>query len=80
MSDSLLRLTEVKRRVGLSTSTIYARMDAGDFPMVRRDGGIAFWLGSEIDAYVEKVKARASMGPNMGPRRTRMKKPLESAA
>lgn len=68
MSDSLLRLADVKRRVGLSTSTIYARMDGGDFPMVRRDGGIAFWLESEVDAYVEKVKARASMGPSVGPR------------
>lgn len=74
MSDSLLRLAEVKRRVGLSTSTIYARMSAGDFPMVRRDGGVAFWLGSEIDAYVEKVKTRASMGPDMGPRRQPKKK------
>ena len=74
MSDSLLRLVEVKRRVGLSTSTIYARMGSGDFPMVRRDGGIAFWLGSEIDAYVEKVKARASMGPDMGLKRQAKKK------
>lgn len=80
MADSLLRLPEVRRRVGLSASTIYARMDAGDFPMVRRDGGIAFWLGSEIDAYVEKVKARASMGRGMGPRRKPAKKAAKSAA
>lgn len=78
--DTFLRLGDVKRRVGLSTSTIYARMDLGDFPMVRRDGGIAFWLESEIDEYMEKVKARASMGPSMGPRRRTEKKPLESAA
>jgi hypothetical protein len=55
-------------------------MDADDFPMVRRDGGIAFWLQSEIDAYVEKVKARASMGPNMGPRRKGKEKAANSAA
>jgi prophage regulatory protein len=68
MSDSFLRMADVRRRVALSTSTVYARMAAGDFPQVRRDGGIAFWLESEIDAYIEAVKARASVGPRMGRR------------
>lgn len=80
MGDSLLRLADVRRRVSLSASTIYARMAEGDFPQVRRDGGIAFWLESEIDAYVEKVKARASMGPEMGRGRRPTKKPLKTAA
>lgn len=80
MSESLLRLADVRRRVALSSSTIYARMAAGDFPMVRRDGGIAFWLESEIDAYIETVKARASLGPSMGRRRPETKKPLQSVA
>lgn len=80
MGDSMLRLADVRRRVGLSASTIYARMDSGDFPMVRRDGGIAFWLDSEITAYIEKVKARASMGKQMGSARRTTKKPLESVA
>ena len=69
MSERMLRLAEVRRQVGLSASTIYARMDAGDFPQVRRDGGIAFWLQSEIDAYVAKVVARASMGTSCLKRR-----------
>lgn len=61
--DSILRLAEVRRRVSISTSTIYARMAAGDFPMVRRDGGIAYWLESEIDTYIAKVVARSLLGP-----------------
>lgn len=80
MADRMLRLAEVRRRVGLSASTIYARMDAKDFPLVRRDGGIAFWLESEVDAYIEKVVARASVGPSMGAGRQSTKKPLKSAA
>ena len=61
--ESLLRLADVRRRVGLSSTTIYARMAAGDFPQVRRDGGIAFWLESEIDAYVAKVAPHATPPP-----------------
>lgn len=79
-AERLLRLAEVRRRVGLSASTIYARMDADDFPQVRRDGGIAFWLESEVDAYIERVIARASVGPSMGAGRKPTKKPLQSAA
>lgn len=80
MSESLLRLPEVRKRVGLSTSTIYARMSAGKFPMVRRLDGIAFWLASEVDAWIAQTIARASMGPSMGPPREAIKKPLKSAA
>jgi predicted DNA-binding transcriptional regulator AlpA len=76
MSEAHLRLPTVRARVGLSTSTIYARMAAHDFPMVRKDGAISYWLESEIAAYLAKVEARSSVGPDMG----RCRQPKKKAA
>ncbi len=40
MSDAVLRLPEVARRIGLSRSSIYARLSAGgDFPQPIQLGG-----------------------------------------
>jgi prophage regulatory protein len=49
----LIRLAEVKRRTGVSTSTIYRWMRAGKFPSSHRIGGyIAAWSEAEIDAWI----------------------------
>jgi prophage regulatory protein len=51
--DSLLRLSEVKKRVGLSTATIYRRVDAGTFPRkVRLGPKSVAWYGSDIDSFI----------------------------
>ena len=58
-STSLLRLPEVKRRTGLSRSTIYLRTQRGEFPSSIILGGRAVaWLESEIDEWIrDRVKA-----------------------
>lgn len=49
----LLRLPEVKARVGLSRSSIYARMAEGTFPVAVRLGERSIaWLESSIDAWI----------------------------
>jgi prophage regulatory protein len=58
MTDTLLRLPEVMRRVGLKKSSIYARVHAGTFPKPTREGGVSRWFESEIDDYIAGLKAR----------------------
>lgn len=54
----LIRLTEVKRRTGMSTSTIYRWMKSGKFPQSYTVGGyIAAWSESEVEAWIiEAIK------------------------
>lgn len=52
--DSLLRMREVRQRTGLSTATIYRRVDAGTFPRkVRLGPKSVAWYGSDIDRFIE---------------------------
>lgn len=84
IQESLLTREEVERRVGLSRSTIYARMAAGTFPAARREveTGNVRWLASEVEAWIADwiTKAEPVVGTVVGSRRDRMKKPLKSAA
>lgn len=51
--DRLIRLDEVKRRTGLSRSTIYRRMENGLFPRtVPMTGSVAAWREHEVDDWV----------------------------
>lgn len=51
--DTLLRLSDVKGRTGLSRSTIYRRMGAGTFPhSIRISAGLVAWYQTDIDAWV----------------------------
>ena len=60
MTHIILRLPEVKKRTGLSRSTIYLRMASGDFPDSISLGGRAVgWIESEIDSWLA-VKIEAS--------------------
>ncbi|ASD80061.1 AlpA family transcriptional regulator [Burkholderia gladioli pv. gladioli] len=49
----LIRLREVRARVGLGASTVYRYLAAGNFPKpVEIGGGRVAWLESEIDAWI----------------------------
>lgn len=52
--QTLIRLPEVKKRTGLSRSSIYLAMQRGEFPQTVPLGKRAVaWIESEIDAYVD---------------------------
>lgn len=53
----LLRLQEVKGRVGLSKSSIYERVKLGQFPKPVPLGGVVGWLESEIEEWIESKVA-----------------------
>jgi prophage regulatory protein len=53
MSEAILRLPQVKSRVGLSRSSIYVAISQGKFPRpVRLSARAVGWLESEIEAWV----------------------------
>jgi prophage regulatory protein len=53
MSQVILRLPQVKARVGLSRSSIYLRVAKGDFPQPISLGDRAIgWLQTEVDAWL----------------------------
>jgi prophage regulatory protein len=58
----LIRLAEVKRRTGLSTSSIYLALQRGEFPRrvkLNAAGTMVGWVESEIDQYVlERIAER----------------------
>lgn len=55
MGHKILRLPEIKKRTGLSRSTIYQRMSEGLFPPPIPLGSRAVgWVESEIDSWIEE--------------------------
>jgi prophage regulatory protein len=60
MSDSFLRLADVRRRVPFSRSTIYRLISLGEFPKQISLGARSVgWLKSEIDQWIEsRIKSR----------------------
>lgn len=57
---SLLRRPKVEARTGYSRSSIYAMMEAGDFPRPVKLGPRAVaWVESEVDAWIAaRIEAR----------------------
>lgn len=55
----LIRLREVRLRVGLGTSTVYRYLAGGKFPRpVQIGGGRVAWLETDVDAWiVDRVEA-----------------------
>ena len=54
MKEQFLRRREVEKITGLSRSTIYRLMDAGEFPQAKSIGpNCVRWLLSEIIAWIE---------------------------
>ena len=63
MATSILRLPVVMARTGLSRSTIYAKIAAGQFPEPINLGGRAVgWLADEIEAWLV-ARVEATRGP-----------------
>lgn len=51
--NRLMRIAEVKRRTGLSNSTIYANIKKGIFPKPQKPSpGVSAWKESEIIAII----------------------------
>lgn len=51
--DRLVRLPEVRDRTGLSTATIYRKVDSGDFPpKVRLSANVVAWYESDLDRWI----------------------------
>ena len=53
----ILRIREVASRVGLSRSSIYVRIKAGQFPGPIKQGASSGWLESEISDHILKLAA-----------------------
>ncbi|MBO6512184.1 MAG: AlpA family phage regulatory protein, partial [Roseibium sp.] len=49
---TMLKLSEVIERVGLSSATIYRHMDSGKFPLSVEMGGSVRWYEHEIQEYL----------------------------
>lgn len=68
MSESLLPMAEVRKRVGLSPSMIYRLVSEGRFPAPGKFGTRSLWIESEVSAWIaDRIKLR-NMGRNMGDR------------
>ena len=64
-ATTLLRLSQVKARTGLSRSTIYLRIKAGEFPAQVCLGARAVgWLEAEIERWIatQVERSRGSRG------------------
>ncbi len=60
MTSAILRLPIVKKRTGLSRSTIYVRINEGVFPKPINLGERAVgWLESEIESWIEQQVAQS---------------------
>ncbi|MDN3523525.1 helix-turn-helix transcriptional regulator [Halomonas ramblicola] len=60
----LLRLPEVRKRVGLSTPTIYRLMKKGEFPRsvkLTPNGRAVAWKESDVDAWSESRPGRGEV-------------------
>jgi prophage regulatory protein len=58
-NESLLRLPEVKARVGAGRSTIYRMVAAGTFPAPFKLGSTTAWKASEIAAWIDGLPRAA---------------------
>lgn len=58
--ERLLRLKEVIERTGIGRSTVYRKIEAGEFPEAYKLGSFAVrWKESEIDAWIAALKKAA---------------------
>ena len=59
MRTRILRLTEVLELTGLSKSTLYRRLEAGEFPQQAKLGGPSSravgWLENEVYAWIDDL-------------------------
>jgi predicted DNA-binding transcriptional regulator AlpA len=62
LDDPVMFLSEVEKLTRLSGTTIWRRERAGKFPPRHKQGHYSVWFRSEIVAYLEALRAKAS-GP-----------------
>jgi prophage regulatory protein len=64
MATLILRLPEVKKRTGLSRSTIYSRVDQRTFPLPVSLGGRAIgWVEAEVNEWLtQRIDASRKAG------------------
>jgi prophage regulatory protein len=61
----ILRLKQVKEKVGLSRSQIYALISTGHFPRQRSLGARAVgWMESDIDGWITQLEQPNNRMPN----------------
>jgi prophage regulatory protein len=77
----LIRIKEVRRRTGLSTTSIYRAMAADEFPrqvslLGRRHVG---WIGVEVDRWIQ-ARIDAARNPPVAPAKTNGHEPAETEA
>jgi prophage regulatory protein len=69
--NTILRLTDVLRRTGLSRSTLYNRIANGKFPHQVSLGGRAMgWLNSEVEDWINELIALRPGSANWNSERT----------
>ena len=62
-SHRLIRMPEVLHLTGLSKSTVYRKMDLGDFPMkVKPSEGSSAWWRDEVLAWMESRPRGSTQG------------------
>jgi len=60
MTNKILRLPQVLDIVGLSRSTIYAKIKAGEFPpQIRLSKRSSGWIHSEIQSWIDERVANS---------------------
>ncbi|MDN7179040.1 AlpA family transcriptional regulator [Caballeronia sp. SEWSISQ10-4 2] len=65
MKERLVRLREVRTRVGLGRSTLYQYLADGKFPRpVQIGGGRVAWIESDIDMWIKERIATGTSAPN----------------
>lgn len=57
MADRLLTLPQVKDKVALGHTKIYALIGEGRFPAPHKLGSISRWSEAEVDQWIEDFKA-----------------------
>lgn len=65
-AESLLPMSGVRQRVGLSPSMIYRLVSQGQFPRPGKFGTRSLWIESEVTAWIAQRIQLHNMGQNMG--------------
>jgi len=56
MTETLIRLPQVRARTGLSKTEIYRRAKSGEFPSPRRlSHKVSVWQASEVEAWIVRT-------------------------
>ena len=63
MSHQILRIFEVADRTGLARSSIYAKIQAGDFPRpIKLSSRSVGWLEADVNQWIECQISRSREG------------------